>query len=102
MMETTRVRALAVTPTLQKLKYLPLKESIKKAGNKITYYLLQLSGTIVTFVLHPPTIGPIDKWSSTCCTRTPGGTHKESYIDQNGPPLWSSGQSSWLHNGDVL
>jgi hypothetical protein len=20
----------------------------------------------------------------------------------NGPPLWSSGQSSWLHNGDVL
>jgi hypothetical protein len=20
----------------------------------------------------------------------------------NRPPLWSSGQSSWLHNGDVL
>jgi hypothetical protein len=23
-------------------------------------------------------------------------------IPVTGPPLWSSGQSSWLHNGDVL
>jgi hypothetical protein len=47
-----RERALAVTPTIQKLKYLPLKESIKRGGgNKITYYLLQLSGTIISFVL---------------------------------------------------
>jgi hypothetical protein len=25
-----------------------------------------------------------------------------SASNRNGPPLWSSGQSSWLHNGDVL
>jgi hypothetical protein len=25
-----------------------------------------------------------------------------SYVEQSRPPLWSSGQSSWLHNGDVL
>jgi hypothetical protein len=24
------------------------------------------------------------------------------YIEESIPPLWSSGQSSWLHNGDVL
>jgi hypothetical protein len=24
------------------------------------------------------------------------------YVEESGPPLWSSGQSSWLHNGDVL
>jgi hypothetical protein len=24
------------------------------------------------------------------------------YVEENRPPLWSSGQSSWLHNGDVL
>jgi hypothetical protein len=23
-------------------------------------------------------------------------------IEESRPPLWSSGQSSWLHNGDVL
>jgi hypothetical protein len=26
----------------------------------------------------------------------------ELYWITCGPPLWSSGQSSWLHNGDVL
>jgi hypothetical protein len=24
------------------------------------------------------------------------------YVEESRPPLWSSGQSSWLHNGDVL
>jgi hypothetical protein len=24
------------------------------------------------------------------------------YVEEIRPPLWSSGQSSWLHNGDVL
>jgi hypothetical protein len=24
------------------------------------------------------------------------------YIEEGRPPLWSSGQSSWLQNGDVL
>jgi hypothetical protein len=24
------------------------------------------------------------------------------YVEKSGPPPWSSGQSSWLHNGDVL
>jgi hypothetical protein len=24
------------------------------------------------------------------------------YVEQSRPPLWSSGQSSWLHNGDVV
>jgi hypothetical protein len=24
------------------------------------------------------------------------------YVNVKRPPLWSSGQSSWLHNGDVL
>jgi hypothetical protein len=24
------------------------------------------------------------------------------YVEESSPPLWSSGQSSWLHNGDVL
>jgi hypothetical protein len=25
-----------------------------------------------------------------------------SYVEESRPPLRSSGQSSWLHNGDVL
>jgi hypothetical protein len=25
-----------------------------------------------------------------------------SYVEESRPPLWSSGQSSWLQNGDVL
>jgi hypothetical protein len=24
------------------------------------------------------------------------------YVEESRPPLWSSGQSSWLQNGDVL
>jgi hypothetical protein len=24
------------------------------------------------------------------------------YVEESKPPLWSSGQSSWLQNGDVL
>jgi hypothetical protein len=24
------------------------------------------------------------------------------YVEESRPPLWSSGHSSWLHNGDVL
>jgi hypothetical protein len=24
------------------------------------------------------------------------------YVEESRPPVWSSGQSSWLHNGDVL
>jgi hypothetical protein len=24
------------------------------------------------------------------------------YVEESRSPLWSSGQSSWLHNGDVL
>jgi hypothetical protein len=24
------------------------------------------------------------------------------YVEESRPSLWSSGQSSWLHNGDVL
>jgi hypothetical protein len=24
------------------------------------------------------------------------------YVEESRPPLWTSGQSSWLHNGDVL
>jgi hypothetical protein len=24
------------------------------------------------------------------------------YVEESRPPLWSSGQSSWLENGDVL
>jgi hypothetical protein len=28
--------------------------------------------------------------------------HGVSYVEESRPPLWSSGQSSWLHNGDVL
>jgi hypothetical protein len=24
------------------------------------------------------------------------------YVEESRPPLWSTGQSSWLHNGDVL
>jgi hypothetical protein len=24
------------------------------------------------------------------------------YVEESEPPLWSSGQSSWLQNGDVL
>jgi hypothetical protein len=24
------------------------------------------------------------------------------YLEESRQPLWSSGQSSWLHNGDVL
>jgi hypothetical protein len=24
------------------------------------------------------------------------------YVRGGGPPLWSSGESRWLHNGDVL
>jgi hypothetical protein len=24
------------------------------------------------------------------------------YVEESRPPLWSSGQGSWLHNGDVL
>jgi hypothetical protein len=26
----------------------------------------------------------------------------EGIGEESRPPLWSSGQSSWLHNGDVL
>jgi hypothetical protein len=29
-------------------------------------------------------------------------TELVSYVEESRPPLWSSGQSSWLHNGDVL
>jgi hypothetical protein len=25
-----------------------------------------------------------------------------TYVEKSRPPLWSSGQSSWLQNGDVL
>jgi hypothetical protein len=24
------------------------------------------------------------------------------YVEESRPPLWSSGQSSWPHNGDIL
>jgi hypothetical protein len=24
------------------------------------------------------------------------------YVEESRPPLWSSGQSYWLHNGDVF
>jgi hypothetical protein len=24
------------------------------------------------------------------------------YVEESRPSLWSSGESSWLHNGDVL
>jgi hypothetical protein len=29
-------------------------------------------------------------------------TYDVCYVEESRPPLWSSGQSSWLHNGDVL
>jgi hypothetical protein len=39
-----------------------------------------------------------EKYCVSCEVRT------EFYVDaeESRPPLWPSGQSSWLHNGDVL
>jgi hypothetical protein len=36
-------------------------------------------------------------YSTSCEVRT-----KFIYVEESRPPLWSSGKSSWLHNGDVL
>jgi hypothetical protein len=35
-------------------------------------------------------------------TRIIGHVEFESHVSLYRPPLWSSGQSSWLQNGDVL
>jgi hypothetical protein len=38
-----------------------------------------------------------DMYCVSCEVRT-----ELCYVEESRPPLWSRGQSSWLHNGDVL
>jgi hypothetical protein len=39
-----------------------------------------------------------EMYCATCEVRT----EFICYVEEGRPPLWSSAQSSWLHNGDVL
>jgi hypothetical protein len=40
--------------------------------------------------------------TETYCASCEVRTELICYVEESRPPLWSSGQSSWLHNGDVL
>jgi hypothetical protein len=44
----------------------------------------------------------INKRSKMYCASYEVRTEFLCYVEGSRPPLWSSGQSSWLHNGDVL
>jgi hypothetical protein len=48
-------------------------------------------------LVHPPPLPPLGKENKFSTT-----TSKYSFFPVTWPPLWSSGQSSWLHNGDIL
>jgi hypothetical protein len=45
--------------------------------------------------------GSLNRWLGISCAYIYIHTHTHIYIPE-GPPLWSSGQSSWWQNGDVL
>jgi hypothetical protein len=41
-------------------------------------------------------------WTEMCCVSCEVRTEFICYVEESRPPLWSSGQDSWLLNGDVL
>jgi hypothetical protein len=59
----------------------------------ILFYSIDLCGLVV----RVPAYGT-QMYCVSCDVRT----EFICYLEESRPPLWSSGQSFWLHNGDVL
>jgi hypothetical protein len=67
-------------------------------GMVLWVIVVPLSRPVCSFLVRPQV--QVQSWGSVKSWGT--NSNYICYVEESRPPLWSSGQSSWLHNGDVL